>query len=293
MKKLLMIILCLILAANLCSCETSEGTPSQVAPFGIKLQEVASAANKNDGGVHAYGEGQWDMRGAKEGRTIPQELTITFDGKTYTGKYVDTYGYTYDTYNIDRYLVEADRISFDVDASDGSLETIMFPDRPEGDKTIEDCKTEALRIAKQYINTDLYELRTNTNDSLHTFFFRRKIGEYDTVAAMSIGIDKQGNCAYINRMMTDEFEEWISKQDESEIKATLAKFDADITHSAIEEKVRSIYATMEKWEITNKLVVVTPDDKVGMVYTVLAYLAGEEYHEGEGSYGTQILVTLE
>ncbi len=286
------------LVLTLCSCNSNGEYSFQKTVSGIKLQEIAYASDGNDGGIHTYDEYYSRMESNRAAEDIPQEVTVQFEGKPYTGTYSDT---VYeDFFNTKRqYCYDMDIGNFRVDASDGSLEALVVPDlkvcrdMQKGDKTIEDCKDLALKIAEQFINIDDYELTENGDyDGFNIYQFKRMICGYETRAMMNVCIDTFGNLELFSKSMTEEYDKFVSEIDENELKKNLTLLDSETAHSAIEEKLKTIYPSMTDSYVKKTYLVLTPDDSFGLAFLMVANeneIDGVPVEIGK----TYILVTLD
>ena len=252
---------------------------------GIKLQEMAFAVDENGNRTGITLDGtRWsggDCFAGRDQGDFPDTATVEFDGKTYTGKY--EYTIPEDYYNPNktaRYTYgkdnnETETIFFDIDQN-GSLTSFNIVRDEEGviliekkgDKTVEDCRDEAFRIAGQFINTEDYEVTTKENDEIgvRDFYFKREVCGYETYANMSVHLNSCGQFYCFWRGNTNEFDNAVSQKTPEALSELLARLDSEETIAAIEERIKSYNPTMTDYEVVRKTVVVAPNGSLGMVF---------------------------
>ena len=116
MKHYLAVCFTLIIVVVLTSCSARETVPTAVH-FGV-LHDSSSfeiPQDKNDSGLP-----NWDKSSFID-ESAPQVMTVAFEGKEYTGKYVTTMYVNGDLHFIDYYISEEEPVSFYTNHTTGKL----------------------------------------------------------------------------------------------------------------------------------------------------------------------------
>ena len=213
----------------------------------------------------------WGLEYEKEYEdpNAPKTMTIEFDGKQYSGSYKYTKRMTFATYR-SAYYKNAN-CWFVVDPENGELQEFgLYKPGDLGEKTLEECRPIAEALANKYINTEDYQLIMNTDErSVNTYVYTKYIDGVETCARLSIVTDLNGDIKYFGRLMTDEVEAAI-KKDEIGVRERIKNLCSADSEKTVEEKIDSIYTDTKNFtkEITNKTIVVLDDDSIGVVYSV-------------------------
>ena len=198
-------------------------------------------------------------------KTIPTELTIVFDGKSYTGKYVRTEGLE-DGFDYDRNCYQTeDRVYFDVDAKSGKLlffsnarDDLSISDSADVDRKKENMQKitpeEALPVADRVFNEqcDLSKYRFsgqdyNENFKEYAIGYNRYFGEYP-VEWVSIKINEEGKIVCFS-----------AYYDTDNIIMGNKEFDEGKIAKALEKEV-----TGKEYEIVNKSIIISKNRKPAM-----------------------------
>ncbi len=219
----------------------------------------------------------WPEKESADTENVAKSMTIEFDNKSYTGEYWRSNIVFLSGKQIDKYKF-GNKGVFAVAHADGRLTDIEFLGRIRaGQKSIEDCKDEAVRIAAQYIDVDQYKLTTKTEGELHSFRFQRYIGDMKTVSQVSVLISTYGDLVQFSQMMTEEVENLTNRRDIGEIIKTIGILNSDKGIGLVDEKIRSMYESKDNlnYVINDKVMVVLDDEDIGVV--VVADVSWFEY----------------
>jgi len=285
--KALLVLTVIAIAFSACAKTDIYGIPPKMAAY-----EIVAAVDSNDGGLHADECTEWstDKCSAFVSQSATNNKTVEFNGKTYIGEYWYSVVELFNTYQTDYYTF--DDGWFAVNQSDNSLSSIIFYDIKTGSKTVDDCEEEALRLAKQYIDVDHYELTTQSDEYINTYIFQRYIDGCKTCANLSIGFSTNGDVVTFSVMMTDEIEANLNQRGIISAKSTVERLGSDNGKMVLENKIKSIYPNLNEYEIVEKIIVILDDGSVGMVYIadVTYTLSETESEENVGSSRICILV---
>lgn len=204
------------------------------------------------------------------------EVTITFNGKTYSGKYTRSSITIPNTYVSHHY--NADGALFEINDKTGALRSILmlykYPqEENKGDETpVKDqasCKKIADEIVKNYIPLDEYKVtlltkleREGNYPARYMFMYYREVNGYRTADKLGITIDENGIVHAMSMWMLGSFQD-IEK----------VTVDEKVVLKMIEDKANAIYARIEdkrnfKIEIRQQELVKLEDEKIAMLYLV-------------------------
>jgi len=144
---------------SLCACEKS--TP-QNPEFEYVAYEVGDM-DALDFGTHENEYTLWSSEklGLHQDETVPLEMTVEFNGKTYVGEYSWSYIKMPNVYISDRY--KSGKVFFEVNADTGALTYVMFARNPSWSATLteDDCQKITDGIADDYIDLSAYQTKTS------------------------------------------------------------------------------------------------------------------------------------
>lgn len=105
----------------------------------------------------------------------PKTMAVEFDGKTYTGEFVNSTVNVNENYRTDTYQGENGRY-FEVNAKTGELTSISFKVQEGKDAVSEDKREKvALELAEKYIDTGKYKMTTSESDVCKHYCFRKQL----------------------------------------------------------------------------------------------------------------------
>lgn len=204
---------------------------------------------------HAYEVGLYDdddignhsvdlpesISGSYKDDNAPEVMTVTFEGKTYVGRYNDTRKYPDIPYCIHKYWAEGEQISefsnFAVNAETGELCEIMLRPRESNGRaaTEEECRRAADEFAARYIKTDDYKVavREIGDTPVYSFTYYIEIDGFKTSDQLVLGTDSSGKVDYFSAYNLGVFHDKPAKNS--------APLNAEKLQSAVDAKLRSIY----------------------------------------------------
>ena len=283
MKKIsICIILCMFML--LAGCMNMGNTPVPGEPI-IEAFELGGCADASDGGEHHDECRIWttDLCNMFQSQTAEKEFTVLFDGEEHTGTYWYSVVEQFNTVPVDYYQFEDGW--FSVYSSDKRIASIAFYDVKEGNKGVDDCKDDAIRIAEQFIDVSEYSMEAKSDGIINSYKFHKSEFGYETCARLPVGISTSGKLVIFSEQMTKEFDDAFSKCANAEdIAKTLGSAQGEQT---VADKVSQIYEKVEKQEVIKKLLVVTDSNEIGMVYIV-----DVEYLWGEDCMGSRVAILL-
>lgn len=163
--------------------------------------------------------------------TAPREFTVIFNGIEYYGKYISSYTYVGDNYQIDRYSAKEQKCSFFINhnTKEPVRVWVYTEDFGYGENLI--SKEEAIESAKEYLSQsynvnsfDKYEITVgggieeNENQLLdipYTVYFNQKIGDIYLRCGYIIGLNYDGSVISVESYMNQTVEKIISDNNES------------------------------------------------------------------------------
>lgn len=283
--KALLVLTVIAIAFSACGRIAAYSEPPKMVAY-----EIAAAVDSNDGGIHADEYSEWSTEKCTPfvNTSIMKSKEVTFNGKTYIGEYWYSITELFNTYQTDYYTFDGGW--FSVNRLDGSLSSIVFYNINTGKQTVEDCKGEALRLAKQYIDVDQYELSTRSDEYINTFIFQRYVDGYKTCAKLSIGFSTNGDIVTFNVMMTKEIEESVKQRGINNVNSVAELFGSKHAVELLDDKVKTMYPTLLNYEVTEKVLVVLADGSIGMVHIADVNYSVSESAESIGSSRVCILL---
>ena len=203
-------------------------------------------------------------KGMFQSETAPEEMTVIFDGKTYTGSYAYSICTVGKPDVVDYYRSQGKNAlwgEFGVIAENGELSSIHlagydFLSKQSNKKVIE--RQEVAELAQQwaarYIDTDQYVMRqtqvsrdSETNMLLYGFEFVRAVGGRDTTDKLYIQLTDRGELCQIGDMQTG----WVKGK-------MLALFRLQLVN--VEEKLQDVMGE-KVFQIRKCYYGITPEGK--------------------------------
>ena len=191
-----------------------------------------------DFGTHENEYALWSSEklGLHQDETVPLEMTVEFNGKTYVGEYSWSYIKMPNVYISDRY--KSGKVFFEVNADTGALTYVMFARNPSWSATLteDDCQKITDGIADDYIDLSAYQTKTsvtpieNTNNYYYSCQYYREIDGYQTNDLLNIVVDGEGNVVIFEAEMLHSFDG-----------VTTVGLAADQSRAAVDAKLETIY----------------------------------------------------
>ena len=207
--------------------------------------------------------------------SVPQTMTVTFEGKTYTGTFLRT-GVKIPMMN-QRYYYKFDGGQFAVNLENNRIDHFTNNRYSTGDMLQEECEKIAAKIAGQYVDITEYELHTKHEGDLYAFDYRRIINGIETSDFVYIVISTGGDLFSFGLGTQDAFSSENTRTEA--IQQSLEVLSSEAAETALQDKLNAIYspAIQEKYpgaQITfrpssqfwNQYWVKLPDGSVGLLY---------------------------
>ncbi|MBO4831381.1 MAG: hypothetical protein J5569_02785 [Oscillospiraceae bacterium] len=264
--KIIVVLLVITLSTALSSC-ASEQTANTHINGKSNSDVIATSVANTDGYPQLVCEIWKDTAVAPVGSGEKENSkTIEFNNKTYTGEYWRSTVPFLANYQVDKYRFEGGW--FGIKHSDGNLSSMNFSDTRAGQKSVDDCKNEAIRIAAHYIDINQYELTAKTEDFLNTYVFQRYFEGIETIAKLTISISTNGKIVTFSQIMTEEVEDLLNSGDINEFKNTIEKLTSEDSKKLVYEKIESIYKGYDILDcsIIKPIMVILDGGDIGVVY---------------------------
>lgn len=296
MKKITIIILCMIICTASVSCMEQEENESDDSSYNttvlnsndIVALELGGSSDDGDTGVHSSDYSLWSdesmARYQREGAA--ETYTITFDGTEYTGTYSYTALRNYTSYEYDTYLTDSGSFSIRTDNGVlvefvGSCDESSYDTAPYS--SIEDCQTQAENLASQYFDMSEYTLETSAGDIYNSFRYTIYSDGVPTRDTVNICVSiYTGEVIIYSAGDLGAFT--FSTASTSSLTDSVSALTSENAASALEAKLDAIYGEYESYEVTNQVLAKLANGSVGLVSTV-----NVEFGEGD-SYQVTILL---
>lgn len=221
----------------------------------IVFLSLSGCSLKKEAEYHAYEVGLYDsddvgthaadlpgsVIASHKDDNAPEVMTVTFEGKTYVGRYNDTHKDPETPYCIHKYWAEGEQISefsnFGVNAETGELCEIALRLQNDSGRapTEEECRKAADEFAAKYIKIDDYkvEVREIGDTPLYNFTYYIEIDGFKTSDQLVLGTDGNGKVYFFSAYNLGKFHDRPAKDS--------APLNAEKLQSAVDAKLRSIY----------------------------------------------------
>lgn len=253
MKKLFAVLICIVFL--LTSCAKADLVAYEIPP--TAYSETGSS-------------GPWRVRNEDVSKSNPEETrTVTFDGKTYTGKYVYDSQNHYNSYRSRFY--EFSGGIFSVKETTGQVDYIKSTMLSTGGKTEAECEAEVIRIASQFINPEDYELTVQADEKSKTFLFVRYIGGVETSARLCVTMKTYGGLYKlysVELQMVDEVEAYIHEHGLSKTERQAKRLSSYAGRSLVKEKIKENDSDNAGYTMQDGVLTVSADGKLGVLYEV-------------------------
>ena len=195
----------------------------------------------------------------------PSEATITFNGKTYTGKHIKTEqgaGLVYLAYSD----YEGEGFSFQLNVDDGSLLRFSLdcPENTAGTFDAVQGRSVADALADDYISLDKYQvIQDGTGEHKHDYHYVRYVEEIRTRSEVRIEMNCDGTVCYFHQFNTEDFDNVKSVSiNEKRVK------------KAVEKKLEEAGLRFDSFEIKDSaptMLLRTPTNQVAAFYRIVLY----------------------
>ena len=224
------------------------------------------------GGKHTSDVPEWSYEklNPHDDASAPVEMTVTFNGKTYTGSYDGSYTRMPNTYVSPSYKGNTEDgkiVFFYVNANTQELTCISLHRKTEQAGKIVDetvCREAADDLAGNYISLKDYMVKEDSykdyDYTAYAYTYYREVSGYETTDMLRIVVDGNGNITSCDMSMIGTFKD-VKNLSIDEEKAT----------TVIEAKLQDIYGhlgTMTGYTVKKKQWVKTADGQCGRLYTI-------------------------
>ena len=225
---------------------------------------------------HKFGQD----KSTAQGNNAPQIITVTFDGKSYTGEYWYSAVMRHAPYTSYYYLFSEGW--FSVKSTTAEVDSIVFalPSQASENKSAEECKATAVTLASQYINVDDYKLTIETTENFHAYSFERYVEDMRTESYLSVTIDKEGKIVSFSFGSTKELDAALAKLDKEGLKERLALYTSDEVVSAIRKEQIELSEKDVQIKLGDPFIVVLENSDIGVMYDVTTDVI-EQNEDGE------------
>ncbi len=206
----------------------------------------------------------------------PREYTVSFGGEEYTGTYVESGNYNYpsDMRTIHEYEFAGGKFRV---AEGGGLCRIEFyytMHKSDGGEALEEvCEDIAEAAAGEFIDIDKYTMtRVKIHNELE-FIYDKQVGDVSTGLAdcVCVRMWDDGRLRSVEITTSDA----ADKMKEDEI---LRLGDSDEAISKIENKLKSIFGSIDRYDIQTRRALILPDGNTGVFYVLYVY-SGEDINQ--------------
>lgn len=281
-RTIFCIMISALLFGLLCSCSSPNTSAKRYVAWEV------GGYDDTDGGVHSSEFSIWSSEKLNyhQDAAAPAEITVSFNGKSYTGSYQRSAVFIPDTYLSHRY--KGDNVFFRINAETGELVGIQFVREKAEKATIseDECRIIAEAIADDYIDLSQYQVEVDINEINENFLygcsFYRVVDGFKMADGLTVVVDGNGNVSSFGSTMLGSF----STVDSVEL-------DQNNAILSVEAKLNSIYGDVENrtgYEVTDIVPVKLEDGSCAWLYTIKNL-----FEDGAHSYGSlvQLLVKEE
>lgn len=247
-------------------------TPNSFAIYNVSVETDATTEKGNN-----EDNPLWTLKKSTlQGDSAPENITVTFDGKLYTGEYWYSTVVRHNPYTSHYYSFSDGW--FSVKSNTAEVDCIFFasPLRTNGYKSAEECKESALTLAKQYIDTGDYKLTMEITEDFYSYLFERYVENIRTDAFLSIGIDRSGELMFFSYGSTDELDTAVDRFEKDALKDRIALYTSEAVISAIGNEQIERFGKSSEVKLDDPVLVVLEDGDVGVVYDVSVEVIARE-----------------
>lgn len=237
----------------------------------VSLSAFVASGLSDSTGTDAEEEIEGFKAAQVEDTSAPREVTVTFNGKTYTGSYARTEGRSL-TYKLRHYYRCEDGSLLYIDAETGRLVAFMLGNEYDVLRLSEaECKVLANEIASQLVDVSQYTVTEQAIEAGNYLYkYIKYVGEIETSDRFNIIIDPYKGLSLFSATDIGAFSEEVL----SSAAAELEQRSVILASSAAEEIVEQKIATLCKgsqysYQIDNKILVRLQDGTVGMIYNTV------------------------
>ena len=282
MKRAVRVLSALLAAVMLLFAVT--GCVQRRVPKEVELEYIALEAGLCDcidGGKHSLEFFAWSTEelNSHQNTTAPLEVSVLFNGVTYTGTYLRSLIRKPNFYNVHRYESTnkaGQTVYFEINVKTGALTSFqVLSMEPERTKLNEEKgRTIADSIADDYLNLADYQVfMSDLNDGgSRRYTYYRKINGIKLADQLTVTLDGNGDVTYFSTTSLGSFNG-----------VDTVVFDEAKAKLAIEDKLDVIYAENERarqYEITTQTLIRLTDGNFAVLYELdiqFDFLEGDIY----------------
>lgn len=289
MLKIYTLLMCsLMLISYICGC-AEENKPENIE---YVVLEVGNG-DSDDGGKHTSEVPVWDnsKTTSHSDSTAPAEVTVDFNGKSYTGEYVRSVTRVPNLFVSHRYKCESENVFFEINGSTGELVDLVYAGKYADESTVDEayCRKIADAVAKQYVNLDEYKVEIASREEIRSnyacaFHYFREIDGYKSYDCLNIAVDGNGNVVSFELGDIGSFSGVSS-----------VKHEKDTALKEIEAKLAKIYTEENKlkdYKVDSVLMLKTEDGKLGFLYTIKGEFEPKKSDTDDTYYSSGSMIKL-
>ncbi len=231
---------------------------------------VALGLDTFDGTYSDYELWSNEMSNWHKEEDAPENITVTFNGVSYTGSYVHSEVLMFNNYMTHNYKTP-EGVEFGINADTGAVVSYSsdLQSKPGG-KTQEDCARIADEFIGQLVDVSQYT-RTCTGDeaengSFYHFSYMKYISGIETCDRLWIGLSGTGEILFFGSCMAGAID--LGSQDSrSELTKAVEELSSDKALAALSGKAATVFGGDEHYEISHRYIVILTDGSLAMLYT--------------------------
>ena len=214
-----------------------------------------------------------------------QQMTVSFYGTEYTGKYSNSFLSGLNVNAVHNYTDAESRFSFSVSGEDGSLRVLKINNKadnaPYSNEIFEQCRLKAQEIAKQYIDTSYFELNAEKHETGPRFVYCQYVNGVETDNTLSVYFKPSGTFDYFCNKVSCGYKSISSAKSTRAIEV----YTSGEAEEMALNKAKSVFADLnitEYTKVTPGKLFVLPDGALAKEYTVEARV--QIYYQDEEGY---------
>ena len=205
--------------------------------------------------------------------SAPEETTITFDGKKYTGKYAESHrtGFSHTITHLYNIEGELKPFNINIDANSGDIDFLSLNFSDEKEFSTDEFKILVERTAREYIDVNKYVKTENYNDSSYKITYKREV-EINNVQIKSDFI-----MTYIPRLkhlnfVTDRYKEIDFNQNSI---AIIEHLSNDNAIAKVKELTKSLCPEATDYKIQRQHLSILKNGDLGVCFEAVAETSKE------------------
>ncbi|MBQ3550125.1 MAG: hypothetical protein IJA41_04010 [Clostridia bacterium] len=227
----------------------------------------------------------------KYGRTVQphkSEITVEFEGKSYTAPYSSTDAVWIGTRTVHRYetVSSSGGCKITVDACTGKLIGVTvyrkYVDGKFDQKIFDACKENAAAIAEKYIDVTYFKMEHEIIDGVgYKFVYTQYVGDQKTNSFLSIRYDFAGNFEQFVNWVDDGYQN-VGKSKKGNAVEAVQRLESNEAQQIALTKVKTILkdSETEKIEFSGSDLYVMPDGKLVKKHTITVKLKDDRETNG-------------